>query len=139
MIAQGYEGIRQIEAILAKSESAKKGLCTGLKKGCRDGIEDCESASDIFKVGRYGVGGSCSALSKYAWPARVARPRNGYSKAWFFALSIGQSGRAARPRDGYRACKNSVVARFFPVGLANANQNSGFHGKLTKPTQLLNI
>jgi len=34
----------------------------------------------------------------------------------------------------YRTCKNSVVARFFPVGPANAHQNSGFHSKLIKST-----
>ena len=43
----------------------------------------------------------------------------------------------AAARQGYRTCKNSVVARFFPVGPANAHQNSGFHSKLIKSTQLL--
>jgi len=46
MNAQGYRGIRRIEAIVANSESAKKGLCTGLKNGCRDGIwRDIAAAS----------------------------------------------------------------------------------------------
>jgi len=42
-------------------------------------------------------------------------------------------------RPKYRTCKNSVVARFFPVGPANVYQNSGFYSKLIKSTQLLNI
>ncbi len=34
----GVQRDRRIEANFANSESAKKGPCTGLKKGCRDGI-----------------------------------------------------------------------------------------------------
>ena len=52
MIAEGYKGIRQWKPFLSNRSQRKRGYCTELKKGCRDGIGNCGSASDMFRVRR---------------------------------------------------------------------------------------
>lgn len=130
MIAQRYKGIRQIEAILAKSESAKKGLCTGLKKGCRDGIWNWGSASDMFKVGRdmawVTAAAPCPTLHcQLAWPGHATDT----VKARFYARSVGRSGRAARPRDEYSK-------RTRPTRLSMPAITSFWKAKTYKPQML---